>query len=73
MKEKYLRPAVVNAGTLKAEGLIPLAGVTIVKAAALLAGYMAGRAATKVMEARPAFKLASLTKGRTFNDDVCMA
>ena len=69
MKEKYLRPAVVSAGNLEI-GIIPfaataaVAGVTVKGALALLAGYMAGRAATKVMEARPHFKLPSLTEGR---------
>ena len=72
MKEKYSRPAVVNAGTLEIEGIIPWA-VTATKAVALLAGFVAGRAATKVMEARPAFKLPSLTKGRSSEDDFCMA
>lgn len=72
MKEKYLRPAVVNAGTLEVEGIFPWA-VTATKAVALLAGFVAGRAATKVMKAHPSFKLPSLTKGRRSEDDFCMA
>lgn len=73
MKEKYLRPAVISAGTLE-NGIIPIAavaGVTVKGALALLAGYMAGRAATKVMEARPHFKLPSLQ--RSVEDDICLA
>lgn len=73
MKEKYLKPALVNAGTLEGEGLIPLAAVTSVKAVALLAGFAAGRAVTKVMDARPAFKLPSLTKFEGNADDFSMA
>lgn len=75
MKEKYLRPAVVNAGTLEGAGITPLvvAGVTIKAAAALLAGFMAGKAATKVMDARPAFKLPSLTKFKENDNDFCLA
>lgn len=71
MKEKYLRPAVVNAGTLEIEGIIPWA-VTATKAVALLAGFVAGRAAAKAMKATPALRLPSLTKGRN-SDDFCMA
>ena len=72
MKEKYLRPEIVNAGTLEIEGIFPWA-VTATKAAALLAGLVAGRLATKAVEARPTFKLPSLTKGRDLKDDFCMA
>lgn len=63
MKEKYLRPAIVNANTLYGEGIIPL-GAAAAPAAALLAGYAVGRVATKLLDARPAFKLSSLTEGR---------
>ncbi len=64
MKEKYLRPALVNAGTLEGNGITPIAvaGITLKAAAALLGGYMASRAATKVMDARPAFKMDGLPK-----------
>lgn len=73
MKEKYKRPAVINADTLEGNGLAPLAvaGITIKGALALLGGFMAGRAATKIMEARPAFKLPSLQ--RSVDNDLCMA
>lgn len=66
MKEKYLRPAVINADTLEGNGLVPLviAGVTIKGAAALLGGFLAARAATKAISARPVFKLPTLTEGR---------
>ena len=66
MKEKYFRPAVIDANTLEGNGVTPLviAGVTIKGALMLLGGFMAGRAATKIMEARPHFKLPSLTEGR---------
>lgn len=73
MKEKYLRPALVNAGTLEGEGIFPLAAVTATKAAAILAGYAAGRVVKKVMDARPAFKLPSLTKPKEIDNDFCMA
>ena len=74
MKEKYLRPAVVSAETLEGNGITPLvvAGVTIKGIAALLGGFLLGKAAAKAM-ARPAFKLPSLTKGRESDDDFCMA
>lgn len=74
MKEKYLRPAVVNADTLEGNGVAPLAlaGVTIKGVAFLLGGFLAGKAVAKAM-ARPAFKLPSLTKGRSYDDDFCMA
>lgn len=75
MKEKYLRPAVINANTLEGNGVAPLvvAGVTITKAAALLGGFLAARLATKAVEARPLFKLPSLTKGMDSENDFCMA
>lgn len=62
MKEKYLRPTVINAGNLENEGLVPIvvAGVTAKAAAALLAGYVAGRAVSKVMKANPSIKMPSL-------------
>lgn len=65
MKEKYLRPAVINADTLEGMGIVPLviAGVTIKGAAALLGGFLAARAATKAISARPVFKLPTLTEG----------
>ena len=63
MKEKYLRPAVISASTLYGDGIIPL-GAAAAPAAALLAGYAVGRAVVKVLEARPVFKLPSLTEGR---------
>ena len=65
MKEKYLRPAVIDANTLEGNGVPPLviAGVTIKGIAALLGGFLLGKAAAKAM-ARPTFKLPSLTEGR---------
>ena len=63
MKEKYSRPVVASAGALEFEGIFPLAAVTATKAAALLAGLVAGRVATKLVEARPTFKLPSLQRG----------
>ena len=65
MKEKYFRPAVIDANTLEGNGVTPLviAGVTIKGIAALLGGFLLGKAAAKAM-ARPAFKLPSLTEGR---------
>lgn len=65
MKEKYLRPVVINADTLEGIGIVPLvvAGVTIKGAAALLGGFLAARAATKAISARPVFKLPTLTEG----------
>lgn len=74
MKEKYLRPAVINADTLEGNGIAPLAiaGVTIKGIAFLLGGFLAGKAVAKAM-ARPAFKLPSLTNDRSYNNDFCMA
>ena len=74
MKEKYLRPVVVNAEILEDKGVAPLAlaGVTIKGIAFLLGGFLAGKAVAKAM-ARPAFKLPSLTKGGNIDDDFCMA
>ena len=66
MKEKYLPPTILNAETLEGAGVVPLviAGVTIKGAAMLLGGFLAARAAAKAVQARPTFKLASLTEGR---------
>ncbi|MBR0289779.1 MAG: hypothetical protein IJQ82_12450 [Selenomonadaceae bacterium] len=61
MKEKYLRPAVISAKDFEGEGIIPAA---LAPAAALLGGYVVGRAVAKVLDARPNFKLPSLTEGR---------
>ena len=61
MKEKYLRPAVVNANTVNGEGIIPAA---LAPAAALLGGYVVGRLVAKALDARPKFKLPALTEGR---------
>ena len=65
MKETYLPPTIVNAETLEGTGVVPLmiAGVTIQGAAMLLGGFLAARAATKAVQARPAFKLPTLTEG----------
>ena len=76
----YAKPIITNSAT---RGLIPalilspvpfvspvapiVAGAVAV-AAALLAGLVAGRLATKAVEARPAFRLPSLTEGRKEND-----
>ena len=66
MKERYLTPTILNAETLEGSGLIPMviAGVTIKGAAMLLGGFVAARLATKAVQARPTFKLSSLTEGR---------
>jgi len=61
MKEKYLRPSIVNANKLNGEGIIPAA---LAPAAALVGAYVFGRVIAKALEARPAFKLPSLTEGR---------
>ena len=65
MKEKYSRPAVVNAGTLESTGITPMA-----VAAVLVGGYMAGRVATKLMEARPVSKMPNITKFRSEENDI---
>ena len=66
MKQKYFPPTILNSDTLEGTGVVPLviAGVTVKGAAMLLGGFLAGRAATKAMSARPALKLPSLTEGR---------
>ena len=66
MKEKYLPPTILNSDTMEGTGLVPMviAGVTIKGAAMLLGGFLAARAATKAVAARPTFKLPSLTEGR---------
>lgn len=72
MKEKYLRPAIVNSGTLEGEGLAP-ALVGAAKAVGfLLGGFLAGKAVGKAM-VHPSFKLPSLTKGRRSENDFSMA
>ena len=75
MKEKYTSPSVVSADSLSGEGLVPIAvaGVTVKAAAALLAGYAAGRAVTKAVGARPYFKMPSLKILRSDNNGICMA
>ena len=61
LKEKYLRPSVTNAAKLEGEGFYP--------ALALLGGFVAGKGATKLMEARPSIKLPGLKKfGRKKHD-----
>ncbi|MBR0261735.1 MAG: hypothetical protein IJQ85_08085 [Selenomonadaceae bacterium] len=71
MKEKYLRPAIINSGTLEGNGIVPFA-LAAKGVAALLGGFVLGKAAAKAM-ARPTFKLPSLTKGRNSEDDFCLA
>ncbi len=55
MKEKYIRPQVVNSDAAEnATGWVPALG--------LLAGYAAGRAVTNAMKASPSRKLKNLPK-----------
>lgn len=74
MKETYQPPAIIRSDALEGEGIVPLvvAGVTVKAAAALLAGYVAGRAVAKVMDVRPSFKMPSLIKSRSDEHDLCM-
>lgn len=67
MKEKYLRPAIVNSGTL--EGIVPL-GMFPAAAVALVGGYAAGRVVKKLLDARPSIKLPSLKSFRSNKDDI---
>lgn len=70
LKEMYLRPAVVGADCADTNGIIPLAAVTIVKGAALLAGYAAGRAVAKAMAARPSISLRGIKTKEDFSCDL---
>lgn len=58
MKEKYIRPTVVSNQVLEGEGVVPLAAFG--GAAALLAGYAAGRAVTSAMNVNPVSKIPSI-------------
>ena len=70
MKEKYLRPAVVNAGNLEGDGAFPIiAGISLKAGLALLGGY----AASQAVKASPNFKLPSLKAFGGGEDDFCMA
>lgn len=69
MKEKYLRPAIVNSGTLEGEGIVPL-GMFPAAAVAIAGGYVAGRALKKLLDARPSIKLPGLTTFRSKKDNV---
>ena len=73
MKEQYSSPTIVGSNATEGDGLIPLAAVTITGAAALLAGYAAGRAVTKVMEARPSIRLPYINTDRRDDNDLCLA
>ncbi len=75
MKDKYSRPVIVSSEAIEGDGITPLvvAGVTIKAAAALLGGFMAGRAATKIMKASPAFKMPGLKILGSDENDFCMA
>ena len=74
MKEKYLRPAVVNAGNLEGDGAFPIiAGISLKAGLALLGGYAAGRAVSQAVKASPNFKLPSLKAFGGGEDDFCMA
>ena len=57
MKEKYIRPQIVNFDAAEnSNGWVPIAG--------LVAGYVAGRAVTKAMKAAPSRRLENLPKGK---------
>ena len=57
MKEKYIRPQVVNYNAAEnADGWVPVAG--------LLVAYAAGRAVTHAMKAAPSRRLENLPKGK---------
>ena len=71
MKEKYLRPAVVNAGTLEGTGVFPVLEAI---AAAATAGFALGKSLKSVIGViTPCEKFLTLTKGRNAKDDFCMA
>lgn len=66
MKEKYLRPTVVNAGNLDAtiiesESVAPAVAAIL----GLMGAYALGRKITSAVKASPSFKLPSLTKFRS--------
>ena len=71
MKEKYLRPAVINADTLNGNGVLPiLEAIT----AGATAGYALGRSLKKMFGmSNGGKKFLPLTKGRDSEDDFCMA
>ena len=62
MKERYLRPAIVNAGTFENNGVLPILEAI---AAAAGAGHVLGRSLKKVFGATNiGEKFSALTKGR---------
>ncbi|MBO6179185.1 MAG: hypothetical protein J6O04_08430 [Selenomonadaceae bacterium] len=75
MKKPYLAPTIINANNMLDKGIAPLvvAGVTIKSAAALLAGYAAGRAVAKAVKALPSFKLPNLKPFGGVDSDICLA
>ena len=58
MKEKYIRPQVVNSDVAEnASGVLPAVG-------GLVVGYAIGRAVTNAMKAAPSRRLENLPKGK---------
>lgn len=74
MKEKYLRPAVVNAGTLEGESWLPFVAAI---AAAAAEGYAVGKTLKSVFGVSSIVeKSSSLTKRKNFKEndnDFCLA
>jgi len=62
MKERYIRPTIVGTQAVDSEGIVPLAvvGPAIGPAAALLAGFAAGRAVASAMKANPVSKIPNI-------------
>ena len=63
MKETYSRPTVTNVDIeSNTNEVLPIVGMA--------AGYVAGRAITKAMDARPSIKRPALTPARRVVDDI---
>ena len=64
MKEKYLRPAVINADTLESNGVLPVLQAI---ASAATAGYALGKSLKKVFGVlHPVEKISTLTTRKNF-------
>lgn len=64
MKEKYLRPAVINADTLEGNGVLPVLQAVV---GAALAGYTLGKSLKTVFGVlHPVEKFSTLTMRKNF-------
>lgn len=65
MKKTYSRPTITSDSSIEnQEGAMPLVVGALAGAAATVGGYVAGRAVTKLMDARPITQKPSLVSRR---------